>query len=840
MTTIPHTGVEPLFLGGLPDDPALIVSSFVMTYDELTTAVLAEAARLGPRRLHVHPMRNDVDSVVRLLAALAAGHPVVLVGADEGTRHDEISAAYEGATELHPDLAVLLSTSGSTGSPKLVRLSRDNLVANAESIAEYLALAPEDRAITSLPLHYCYGLSVLTSHLASGASIVLTDLSVADECFWDLATTHRVTSFAGVPYTFDLLERSGFDDRVLPDLRYVTQAGGRMDPEKVKRFAELGRERGFDLYVMYGQTEATARMAYLPPDLAADRPAAIGVPIPGGAFRLAPLESSDPELAGDVGELVYWGPNVMMGYALSAADLARGPEHAELHTGDLARQADDGLWEVLGRLDRHAKIYGLRLDLARLEASVDVPVALVAHANRLHAFITRPRYQRHVHEALCHSSGLPAGAVRVHRIEAFPTTSRGKTDHAALSRVAEADDAAQREATSGPATAEAIRDLYALLLGHPEATVDDSFVQLGGDSLSFVEVSIQLGRRLGHLPPRWQHLSATELAGSAQSRGRVTRRWSPVEIPVLLRAAAITLIVISHADLWIVMGGAHVLLAIAGFNLARFVLPISGRGRRAWRLVGVTAAFAVPATLWIALAGQVSGDYRPATALYVNQWLGGDGWTLDRQFWFLENLVWGYLGLAVLLLVPIWNRWQRWRPFEFAVGVVLLSLAMRYVVVGVHAEGVGEYTLAATLWCVALGWASAEARSTAHRVTVAVLAVVGTAGFFPDDPQRQAVLMGGMLLLLVPWAVRIPGPVATIVLHLASASMWIYLTHWQVYPELEAAGHQVLAVGASLALGVAAFQLQVRLTSRCRAWCRANARAEKRLVRQVGLEPTTR
>ncbi len=830
MTTIPVTGLEPLLLGGRPDDPALVLGPDTMTYDELTTAVLAQAATLGPRRVRVLPMRNDLGSVVHLLAALAARHPVVLVGADEGARHDEIAAAYEGATDLHPDLAVLLSTSGSTGSPKLVRLSRGNLVSNAESIAEYLTLAAGDRAITSLPLHYCYGLSVLTSHLASGASIVLTDLSVADECFWDLASTHRVTSFAGVPYTFDLLESSGFADRVLPDLRYVTQAGGRMDPEQVKRFAALGRERGFDLYVMYGQTEATARMAYLPPDLAADRPSAIGIPIPGGSFRLGPVEPADTGLGGDCGELVYEGPNVMMGYAHSAVDLARGPEHTELRTGDLARQADDGLWEVVGRLDRHAKIYGLRLDLGRLEASVDVPVALVALDNRLHAFVTTPGYQRRVRESLCHASGLPAGSVRVHRVESLPTTSRGKTDHAALRRLAEADNGVLEDRLPGVATAEAIRDLYALLLGRPEATVEDSFVDLGGDSLSFVEASIQLGRRLGHLPQRWQHLSPTQLAEIPRSRGRFTRRWSPVEIPVLLRAAAITLIVISHTDLWVVMGGAHVLLAIAGFNLARFALPGTGRVRRARRLLTVTAAFAVPATLWIAVVGQVSGDYRPTTALYVNQWLGGDGWTLDRQFWFLESLVWGYLGLTLLLLVPRWNRWQRRRPFEFAVGIVLLTLALRYAVVGVHAEGVGEYTLAATLWCVALGWTAAEARSTAHRATVAVLALVGTAGFFPDDPQRQAVLAGGMLLLLVPWAVRIPGRVAAIAMHLASASMWIYLTHWQVYPELEAAGHQVLAVAASLAVGVAAYQLQMRLTSRCRVWWRANART-KRLVR---------
>ena len=225
------------------------------------------------------------------------------------------------AHDLHPDLALLLSTSGSTGSPKLVRLSHDNLRCNAASIADYLGLTPDDRAITSLPMHYCYGLSVVHSHLLVGAGLVLTDLSVVDECFWRLAEDAGATSFAGVPYTFEQLERSGFTERALPSLRYVTQAGGRMAPERVGRWRDHGRRSGWDLVVMYGQTEATARMAWLPPDRADAHPEAVGIPIPGGSFRLEPVDEVDEP---GVGELVYAGPNVMQGYAVSAADLARG------------------------------------------------------------------------------------------------------------------------------------------------------------------------------------------------------------------------------------------------------------------------------------------------------------------------------------------------------------------------------------------------------------------------------------------------------------------------------------------------------------------------------------
>ena len=258
----------------------------------------------------------------------------------------------------------MLTTSGSTGSVKLVRLSHENLEANAAAIATYLALGPDDRGVTSLPLHYCYGLSVLHSHLAAGASVALTDLSVTDPCFWGRVRDAGVTGLAGVPYTFDLLDRVGFADMDLPHLRYVTQAGGRMAPERVTHWADTGRRQGWDLYVMYGQTEATARMAYLPPDQALLRPDAVGRAVPGGELRIDRPATAGPD---EPGEILYRGPNVMLGYAEVPADLALGRTVTELRTGDLGHLDDDGFLHVVGRAGRFLKLFGLRVDLDAAE-----------------------------------------------------------------------------------------------------------------------------------------------------------------------------------------------------------------------------------------------------------------------------------------------------------------------------------------------------------------------------------------------------------------------------------------------------------------------------------------
>ena len=812
----PGADVDHFLLGGRPGDIALITPTGQLTYAELRAAVEETATALGSdRRLVMLEAANDVRTVVMLLAALAGHHPVLLVGAgaDADGRDGELRARYapsvlatatglvpqpgeEAPHGLHPDLALLLSTSGSTGSPKLVRLSRDNLLANARSIGDYLGIRPDDRAITSLPLHYCYGLSVLTSHLLHGAAVVLTDLSVADGCFWDLASSAQVSSFAAVPYTFDLLDASGFAERDLPSLRYVTQAGGRMAPARVEEFAALGRRQGWDLFVMYGQTEATARMAYLPPDLASTRSGCIGLPVPGGSFRLEPvLGLSDAEI-------VYTGPNVMMGYAESGADLARGPELTELHTGDLGRQHVDGLWEITGRLGRQSKVFGVRLDLDRLEQRLDGLARLVTVDDTVHAFVTRPRIDDDVRRRLAAAAGIPVGAVQVHRLVEVPMTASGKPDFAALVHLARsaAELTAPAVETPGVATAESLRAMFAVVLGRPDACLSDSFVSLGGDSLSFVEVSTRLGKELGTLPADWQHRTLTELADAARPRRRFT---AVVEMVAVLRAAAIALVVITHTDLMLVPGGAHVLLAVAGFNLARFALADADRQQRVRNLLATVTAVAVPAALWIGACVVLTRDYRPTTAVFLNGALGSRDWSADWQFWFLETLVWSTLGLAALMAVPALARWQRRHRFRTALAAVVLTLLVRLVDSGVHAGPMERYSTLSVLWCIALGWAMAEAHSVAQRVTVAVLTIVSTVGFF-GDLGRETLMATGILLLLYRGGIVLPRLLSDAVGLVASASLWIYLTHWQVYPGLEAAGHPVLAVIASLVVGIAA------------------------------------
>jgi acyl-CoA synthetase (AMP-forming)/AMP-acid ligase II len=804
---------------------ALRTRDEAISYAELDqrARILADDV-LGPtRRLVLIEGANRPEALTAYLAALLHGHVALLVPDARAAQCRELVEAYDpdvvfhrdgdrwqpeqrrdgSAHDLHPDLALLLSTSGSTGSPKLVRLSHDNLRSNAAAIAESLRITADDRAATSLPLHYCYGLSVVNSHLARGAGLVLTEHSVVDECFWDLFRDAGATSFAGVPYTFDLLDRSGFAGRDLPTLRQVTQAGGRLAPERVRQYAELGRRGGWELVVMYGQTEATARMACLPPELADRRPEAIGVPIPGGSFRIEPVaECAEP----GAGELVYTGPNVMMGYARTPGDLARGAEVAELRTGDLAR-VSDGVYEVVGRRDRHAKLFGLRIDLDRVEHLVGAPgtpVRCVVADGVLHVFTTHGRTTTAIHAAATELCGLPPRAVRVHVLPELPVTANGKPDRAALERQARLTADAERsgraaEAASGgvrPPTAEEIRDHYALVLGRPDAAVHSSFVELGGDSLSYVELATRLGDRLGHLPPGWHTRSIAELAAGATP----ARRGTSLDTTVLLRALAIVAIVGTHANLFTLVGGAHVLLAVAGFNFARFQVADAPRTTRLRHgLVGV-AQVVVPSSVFIGAAGLLTGGYTWPTALFLNGALGSDDWTVQWQFWFLEALVWISLGLVAVLAVPAVDRLERRAPLLLPWLVLLGAVALRYAWTGVEAGPTERYTPGIVLWCFVLGWVAARSRSVPQRLAVTAAAALATAGFF-DDPTRELLVVAGVALLVWLPAVRVPRRLGRALTVLAAASLFLYLTHWQVYPHLEV-DHPLLATLASFAVGV--------------------------------------
>ncbi len=804
--------------------PALIAGDTVLSYADLSGRVRERVAALGGvRRLVLLECRNDIETVVTYLAALEGRHPVLLAGPD--CLRDDLVATYrpgvvargpllevhpDNTHELHADLAVLLSTSGSTGSPKLVRLSPENLRSNARSIATYLALTPDDRAATSLPMHYCYGLSVVNSHLLVGASLLLTDASVVDERFWDDFTMARATSFAGVPHTFDLLDSTGFAERELPTLRIVTQAGGRLDPETVRRYALLGRQHGFDLFVMYGATEATARMAYLPPHLACYRPGTIGVPVPGGTFRID---------GGEVGELVYTGDNVMLGYAHGPADLALGRSVHELRTGDLARQHEDGLFELVGRASRIAKLFGVRIDLDRVEelaGSAGAASRAVEYDGRLHLFVTRHRDVAKV-RALGQRFGLPAHAVEVEVLHELPVTPSGKPDHGALVRQAEAASRNRQAQPNGPVTAGRIRDLYAQLLGRHDATEDDSFVSLRGDSLSYVEASVRLGRLLSTLPNDWAQLSARELAAKARAPEHAPRLTAAVETSVVLRAVAIVLIVASHANVLTVMGGAHVLLAVVGFNLARLQLTRSSRHERRRSLFRAARNVALPSALWIGGVTLLTGMYDTSTALMLNNLLGSDTWDVRWQFWFLEAAVWALVGVGVVLPLATVDRLERAFPFGFAAGVFAVALAVRYVIAPGEAGPTERYALPVVLWCVALGWMAARARTRRECVITSASAVLACWGFF-GDPVREALVAGGVCLLVLAPRMRVPTVALPLLSTLAASSLFVYLTHWQVYPHLET-DHPMLATIASFVVGVVVWRVYGEVTARvARAW----------------------
>ncbi|HEX4978719.1 MAG TPA: AMP-binding protein [Acidimicrobiales bacterium] len=816
--------------GGAP----AIVGRQQWTYGDLAAEAEAVEERLrsasGARRLVLVEAANDAESVAAYLGALAGGHVVLL---SHGGATDALAGAYrpdvvlrpepaapagvalderdDARHRLHPDLVLLLSTSGSTGSPKLVRLGAAGVLSNALAIGRYLGIRPTDRASLSLPLHYCYGLSILHSNLAAGAAVVLDDRSVVDDAFWAELDRWGATSISGVPHTFELLDRAGFDGRDLPTLRYVTQAGGRLAPETVRRYALLGRERGWDFFVMYGQTEATARIAYLPPELAAQHPDAIGVAIPGGDLRL------------ERGELVYRGPNVMLGYATTPGDLALGRAVRELRTGDLAEVGADGLFRIVGRASRFVKPFGLRVDLDRIEGELTrrgLVAACAGDDRRVVAAVEGAGSDDDVVAAVQYVVALPRAAVAVVRVDQLPRLPSGKPDHRAVAALAPA--AAPGDAALGDQT---IGRLFSVVLGVADVSPSDTFVDLGGDSLSYVEMSIALGARLGPLPAAWPSMTVGELerlgapAAPDEPRGRRTpgTRWRSVETNVALRALAIVAIVGSHTGFMNVRGGAHVLLAVAGFNTARFQLARLARpGTEAVRgLAAGAARVAVPAGAWIGAWTAFGDHYSPANVLFVRTLTGSSAWSEEWQYWFVEVLVQLLAGLALLAAVPFTRRLLTRRSFEVALGLTLVGLAFRYDAFGVANERL-IHRVDGVAWIFTLGWAVARARHLWHRLAVTALLLAGIPHYF-ESGRRESYAAAGILALVWVARVVVPARAVPVVRVLAASSLYVYLTHWHLYRHVDGRAGSFAALVVSLVAGAGVWWAVEAVSARARA-----------------------
>ena len=807
-----------LLCSGEAGAPALADDDRTLTYADLRELVARRsrdlrAATGGERGLVMLTGPPSTEWITSYLAILDLGHVPLLVGdrsddlertwapmlvieAEPGRVVDRAGPRSGPRPALHPDLGLLLSTSGSTGSPKLVRLSHANLVANAQAIASSLELSSADTGITSLPLHYCYGLSVLHSHLAVGASVAVIRASVVDPCFVAAMERHRVTSLAGVPHTFDLLEVAGPERIATPSLRLLTQAGGRLGADARTRWRDRCAAWGVDLVVMYGQTEATARMAYLPPALAAQAGArSVGVPVPGGSLEVVPVAGTGELPADGVGELVYRGPNVMMGYGVEPGDLALGPTCDALHTGDLGRFDEaSGTYEVVGRRSRFTKPFGLRIDLDGVELQLRRHHADVAVGGDDDVLVVVvPGGDAGATEAeVLEITGLPGAAVAVVVDQPIPRTAAGKVDQIALRDLA-------APPTAPPLGAERVpSDVLARVLGRSALEPGETFTSAGGDSLSYVEASVRIEQLVGSLPEDWQHRTMAEL--DALTPRPADRR---VDTTVLLRAAGICTVVATHMHLVFFPGGAHLLLAVAGYNLSRFHLGIARTSDRVRATVRTVARVAVP-TVAVALAVLLLTDrYGWTTAALVNNYLGPRGHERGYwHFWFIEAFVQISLVVAAVLAVPVVRRAERTRPYLFALGALAAAVALREVTWW----GIGDpfnlrFRTHSVAFFFVLGWLIHRSTTITTKLLTSLLCVVCTVGFF-GQPAREAFIISGMVLLVWARRVRLPRVAVPVAVALASASMWIFISHFHLWPVIAAEAPLLVAYPLTLLAGV--------------------------------------
>lgn len=766
---------------------------------------------VADRGLLLLEMRNRAAAVAAYLGALRAGWPVILSTEVAGAKAQDLLARFGPdlvwreetglvagpalAGGLADDLAVMLSTSGSTGSAKLVCLSHTNIHENARSIADYLDITDDRIAATTLPMHYSYGLSVLNSFLLKGARLVLTEASVIDPGFRAMIEREGVTDLAGVPYLYELLERVGFRDAPPPSLRVMTQAGGRLAPELVRKYAECARDHGFRFFVMYGQTEATARMAYLPPELAIAHADCMGVPIPRGRFDLLAEDGTPVTGPGVAGELVYHGPNVMMGYGLTRADLALGARLDMLRTGDIAERTADGLYRIVGRMSRFSKIAGLRISFDEVEgilrrAGIE---SIVTGDDQAVLLAVRDGDPADARQRIAEACGIPATTVFAWPLPELPVLPSGKADYQTIRKEGAALAEAGRKAAASDHKS-SVAALYAREMNRARPAPDDSFSGLGGDSLAYVNVSIGIEELVGQVPDGWEAMPVAQLQALADAfhatEGGARPRRLTLGPDVLMRLLAISLIVIGHGapseTEWL-RGGSGILFFLAGFSMAMIHLPqfISGRVLPMIRSTSVTLV--LPYLLMVALFVLVLRPFENGPPAISLSWFTLTSVFLLPEYaprgpiysyWFMETLFHLMLFACALFLVPPFRRLVgRW-PFAVMVGLVVLATPLRWAGARWWPTGIeAGLTFDAWAWIFFLGWAAFFARMPWQKLLVLALALGLGFDQFALVPSRALWLTVGVAFVLFVPPMRVHWRLARGVAYTAGATYFIYLMH---------------------------------------------------------------
>ncbi len=473
------------------DSPALIADTgAVLTYRELEA--LSEKAEIlidksakwsdGSKPLIMIICRNTVGALSGYAALINRGYPILPVSAELAAEKRKalmniyrpglllvpkefrgsfmamkeilefgdyilLKTNYRDCFPVHPQLGQLITTSGSTGSAKFVRQSKENLRFNAAAIADALKISSSDKTITALPLQYTYGLSILHANLLRGASMVVTRSGVMDSEFWDLVEAEEVSCFHGVPNTYDMLHRIGLFEDDFPSLRLLSQAGGKLSRELQEYYGRYAKESGKSFVIMYGQSEATADISWLPPEDTLRKLGSVGFVVPGGSISLIDGDGNPVQGANMEGELVYRGPNVAMGYAQCGEDLNRGDEwNGVLRTGDMAEIDVDGCVFITGRLKRFIKLAGHRVSLDEVDSMImddlNIFSVSVGTDDHLTVFVTDEHAKEMVADFVPKVLSAARANLRVRTVPEFPRNEGGKILYSELQKIADSTEQA--------------------------------------------------------------------------------------------------------------------------------------------------------------------------------------------------------------------------------------------------------------------------------------------------------------------------------------------------------------------------------------------------------------
>lgn len=338
---------------------------------------------------------------------------------------------------LNPKLQLLMATSGSTGSPKLVRYKKGNLEANARNVAAAFGWTEKERAICDLGMQYTMGLNVINTHLYAGAVILLTTYNLMSPDFWEFIQREKGTNFTGVPFSYDIFSRLHFERMKLPDLYTLAEGGGKLTDKRYIELSEYAQKNGKRFIPTFGTTETSARLSILPAELSSEKIGSIGRAIPEGELFLIDEKGNVIEEMIAEGELCYRGPNVTMGYAICKDDLSKGDEwNGEFHTGDLAKRDADGCYYITGRKSRFLKLLSYRIGLDQSERLIsehfNIECACSGTDQRMDIYITEETLKDKVLTYMSEKTGLFKNLFRIIVIDQIPRNDFGKISYKEL------------------------------------------------------------------------------------------------------------------------------------------------------------------------------------------------------------------------------------------------------------------------------------------------------------------------------------------------------------------------------------------------------------------------